>query len=527
MHPDDDAPDELRAQPDPAPEDATPPTPPAPPDPEAEEAAALAAAGPAAETTDEVEDEVEDEDDEDEDDEDDDDDEDLEDLEEDLSDYAEFTKLDPNFDHHWAIFNLYLEKRKDPNSPRQRRRRRQARATVDYSKTAAERELAEKQQYTEWEREGIAWFTEQHAAGRFAEWLEGHQVNVSWSVESFAKSYGTAYANHRAYGSSFAGWLDEQSLQYREAAVRLLWQIQRKKLFDLQCRWRAGQVTIPDVSIIEDFEYWDGRLHRCPFLPPITDEEFALYRAYAQSADFEPDLYNAQDYDTFRTEHTAADNAGIAIPEWYLFHNVRTGHDALLLLPDVRGEREMHYRQVLNAHRSARAAAEKAATGEPEVPPPPPPAPPDPRPRLLWHDYHQDTKGNEEHVAYDFLRRFAPEPGVLQHLRAVNSTRFDDRPHIKAAFELLLEVRDTTPIPIEAHADWREALKLTAARYEREQTLAALDIVYDDYRMREQLGLAHAPYNEYPESNRIQLLIGRLDVLKGRILCGEPPEFDY
>ncbi len=467
-----------------------------------------------AQNTQEVEDEIDDDDEE--------DDDDFEDEEEDEAEYAEFTKLDPDFAHRREIITRYLNGVHGPLG----KRRRRAASTIDFTKTAAERELAQKQQYADWEREGIAWFNEQHATGRFDEWLGGYHLDSTFAISSFAKSYGSAYADFRAYGSSFAGWLDSQKLQFRDAAVKLLWQIQQKKLFDLQCRWRAGQVTVPGLDISEDFDYWNDRLYRCTFLPPITDEEFALYRAYAESADFEEDEDCSQDYERFKQEQTSApDDGAVEMPEWYQFHNVRTGNGSLLLLPNLRGEREAHYRAVYNAYWLARHEAEKASKGEPAAPPPLPPPPADPRPRLLWYDYYQGQESNRDHVAHDFLRRFAPEPGVLQHLKAVSSTRFDDRSDVQEAFELLLEVRE--PVRIEAHANWREAIQLTAARYQREQTIAALDVVYDDYKMREQFGLAHTPYSEYPASSRAQLLVERLDILKGRILCGEPPTFDY
>lgn len=75
------------------------------------------------------------------------------------------------------------------------------------------------------------------------------------------------------------------------------------------------------------------------------------------------------------------------------------------------------------------------------------------------------------------------------------------------------------------HVTW--AVKPPAARYTREQIVAAPPAAYEDYKLREQFGLAHARYNRYPESSRARLLVSKLDVLKGRVLCGEPATFDY
>ncbi len=477
------------------------------------------------------EDEKEDEDDEEEEDED--DEEEIEnanndfvyvDDEGDIAEHAEFTRLDPAYatQLHRLTHGVRVY------DPFERIKRRRARATpaADWTKTQAERELAEKKQYTVWEAEGRAWFDAQYAAGAFTEWLTQYAESPSNTVESFGKSYGTAFANQRAYGASFGQWLEDQNLRFREKAEELLWQIQQKKLFDLQCRWRANQVTLPGVEIVEDFDYWNDRLHRCPFVPAITDEEFALYQAYAESSDFDEDESCDQDYDRYKQEQTGdPDDGGIEMPEWYQFHNARTGAGALLLLPNVRGERQAHYEQVYQQHRAARSEVEKAAAPVAEVPPPPPPPPatPDPRPPLTWHDWHSENP-KPDRAALDFLRRFA-DPGVLQHYKAVASTRFDDRAKVQRAFDVLLEVRET--VTMVAHPNWREAIQLTAARYQREQTVAALTAVYEDYRLREQLNLAQAPYTEYPDQSYAVLVWEKMGVLKGRILSGEPATFDY
>lgn len=444
---------------------------------------------------------------------------------EDIAEHAEFTRLDPAYaqqlhrlTHGVRVYDLFGHRK---------RRRAQTTPDTDWTKTRAERELAQKQQYTAWEAEGRAWFEAQYAAGVFTEWLTQYTVNASNTIESFGKSYGTAYANQRAYGASFGQWLDEQNFQYLEKATELLWQIQQKKLFDLQCRWRAGQVSLPGVEVVEDFDYWNDRLHRCPFVPPITAEEFALYQAYAATTDFEEDESCDQDYDRYKLEHTGdPGDGGVEMPEWYQFHNAHTGAGALLLLPNTRGERQAHYEKVYQQHRAARIAAQKAAAGEAEVSPPappPPPAPADTRPPLTWHDWRSD-QANPDRAALDFLRRFA-DPSVLQHFKAVASTRFDDRADVQEAFDLLLEVRET--VTMEPHPDWRQAIQLTAARYRRERTVAALAAVYEEYALREQLGLAHTPYCEYPNQSYALLVWTKLTVLQGRILCGEPATFDY
>ena len=42
-------------------------------------------------------------------------------------------------------------------------------------------------------------------------------------------------------------------VEVREAAARDLWEIQQQKLFDVQCRWRAGHLTLPGVRHTQEF----------------------------------------------------------------------------------------------------------------------------------------------------------------------------------------------------------------------------------------------------------------------------------
>ncbi|WP_046247466.1 hypothetical protein [Hymenobacter terrenus] len=88
----------------------------------------------------------------------------------------------------------------------------------------------------------------------------------------------------------------------REAAAQDLWEIQQKKLFDLQCRWRAEHLSLPGVRHTQDFRQWEQYLEYCPWLPPITADEVALYEAYLRSDHYVPSRnWSWQDYDSFRS----------------------------------------------------------------------------------------------------------------------------------------------------------------------------------------------------------------------------------
>jgi hypothetical protein len=150
-----------------------------------------------------------------------------------------------------------------------------------------------------------------------------------------------------------------------EAAYSRLWDIQRKKLFDLQCRWRAGEITHPGLGCTFDFGVFDAAIENCPVLDPITPDELALYCDFVRQAiDFDNDVLDCyrtgdgyeprdwQDYDGLRlhAQEEAAhlpDDQRQAVdpPAWYDFHDLRTGHGRLLHLPDLRGALEKPYLQ--------------------------------------------------------------------------------------------------------------------------------------------------------------------------------------
>ncbi|HEX2983457.1 MAG TPA: hypothetical protein VHO28_07930, partial [Ignavibacteriales bacterium] len=80
------------------------------------------------------------------------------------------------------------------------------------------------------------------------------------SVESFINNYAFQKANLLKYGESYL--LNEEKLfltQKNKAELRL-WEIQQKKLFNLQCQWRAGMISLPEIETSYDFKYWEKNI---------------------------------------------------------------------------------------------------------------------------------------------------------------------------------------------------------------------------------------------------------------------------
>ena len=340
--------------------------------------------------------------------------------------------------------------------------------------------------------------------------------------EHFARGYAQRKLLWVNYGDFYARHLSGQLSYFENLAAERLWDIQHKKLFDLECRWRAEQLTLPAIETTYDFWPMRDRIENCPLLPAITETELDFYLQFvAQAPDFDEDVLNDGDdlgsfdeYSDYR-EWEADDDTGRELPAWYEFHNQRTGHGQLMRLPDVRGGKEERYMQAYGAN--FRAELEQKQRDNPL-----PPAPPhDPRPSWL---YHRD----EAALIQQFARQFEPIQ-VRQRMEAyetANQERSDDDVRdddIQEAVDFLNDIHE--PVPIEAGPDWRQALLKTVSEFKRRKLLEHLPPAYEAYVMREQVGIAHPQVHDKRTSRIHEAL--KKQVLDGRKLLGEPENFDF
>ena len=349
---------------------------------------------------------------------------------------------------------------------------------------------------------------------RYRPWFEQYHPD---SVPTFIQHYALAKYRALRHGENLARWMQERITEYTDAAYQRLWDIQHKKLFDLQCQWRAGQLTLPKIDVSEQFDEWSTRIYRCAWLEPISAEDFDLYCQFvATTPDFINDVEGNdyaewQDYDEFKEEY-CGDTNDLSMPEWYHFYNAHRGTAALLSLPDLRGAKEKYYQKI--AHEAGQPAREQArAEREAEQAL----NPPDTRPRLNYTDQDAD--------ALAFARRF--EPGKLPRL--METYQEVDKPRethgLKEALETLENAHDDV-IEIEHDADWRQAVIRAAANYRRQRLLEALPVVFDEYQTRQALAIAHPPLNDYEMEFKASKYTKK-EILKARRLLGEPEDFNY
>ncbi|TGE21691.1 hypothetical protein E5K00_15575 [Hymenobacter aquaticus] len=353
------------------------------------------------------------------------------------------------------------------------------------------------------------------------------------------------YANAKAAafvkGPFLAKQAEARFIEVREAAAHDLWEIQQKKLFDLQCRWRAEQITLPGVRHTEEFRQWEDYIDHCPWLPPITADEVALYQDYLRSDQYVPNQnWSWQNYRQFRRTaegeeqgpdeadgpndddgYEAATRRGYrTLPAWYQYHNEATGQNLLLTLPDVRGEKEAYYIGLTEADKAEKLAAQRARG--------------DMAASLPWHPLvlHRDDLA-------PYFRQFEDPADLPRLLRWYEADQQDERRRHGYLFEANLWIEraledQTNPWPIAAHADWRQAVIAAGMRAWGHQLAEVLPAVWQEQEQNRALGLPLTGPKQYGDQKPFAEVNWSEEetyhpkfILRGRELAGEPRDFNF
>lgn len=340
---------------------------------------------------------------------------------------------------------------------------------------------------------------------------------------SFANLYAVYKTNILLRGPRALEAPAHRFLKFREAAAEHLWEIQQKKLFDLQCQWRADQVQLPGCRHTRDFEAWARYVDFCPWLSPVTAAELAVYMAYLQSGTFEPIAAGQwQSYTDFKLSldpihHAEAEEK---LPAWYAFHNEHTGAGELLDLPDLRGMKEERYVELWRiANQEKQAAAEAAGTAPSHLP------------------WVPSCSGFGQIAPFlDLFEPAAEVPRLHRWRRAVEVEEARSSWELEQAefwYECYLQPA-AEAWPIKANADWRVALREAGIAYWCHQVAEVLVEVWQEQEQNRALGLPVTP----PALSKYRKPFEQIDwadeeewytkaILRGRELAGEPRNFDF
>jgi hypothetical protein len=260
---------------------------------------------------------------------------------------------------------------------------------------------------------------------------------------------------------------EREQLRFRDLAEQCFWEIQQKKLFNLQAEWRAGLIEIEGVEVTRDFYCWEKAITKCPFLDPVSSAELNLYMDYLESGLYMEKswYYNWQDYESYNQLNGGPD----ATPEWYKFYDSKIGTDYLLMLPDKKGEEEKKFlkawRETNNEYNALGINEEEITTGS----------------------------GPNLYINYgtlDFFINTFESKNLLSYFKASEIKPEDDttEAELQDAFRILNRANETVRLPDDP--DWKQSVIKGATRYKIKRILANLPYVYDEYLFRIKTGIA-------------------------------------
>jgi len=333
------------------------------------------------------------------------------------------------------------------------------------------------------------------------------------SVNSFLIEYADQRAVWLTDRTDFKELHEIISISHIEDAFERLEEIQQKKLFDLQCLWRAEKIELPEVEICFDFLYWEARVMSCPFIDPVGPEDIALYQQYLRSGRFEeeqPFMSHWQGYDELKDAYEEAEDVERGFPEWYDFHNSMKGTGFYMTLPNIRGEKEQNYIDL-----TFQEAAEKREA-QPVVQPPR-----DERPELCYYpEYHKASfvERFEDPLSQKYYRAYAKK------MTEREGEAWEDFPYELDLIAEQLNMADER-IPVKGSPDYRLALLKARDTYKWNKIVEAMPAAYDRYQLHLIAGLK---FNESTTEDRMTFTRGwRKTILRGRELSGEPADFNF
>jgi hypothetical protein len=308
---------------------------------------------------------------------------------------------------------------------------------------------------------------------------------------------------------------EDDNERYLKNARSVLNCILQKKLFNLQLQWRAGLIRIEELHTTWEFNFWERNIEHCPFIPAITSHELDIMKQFLLK-DYYRNLettYYWQDYDAIMKKND--DSSFDDMPDWYVYYDTMFGTNNLLILPNIREEREEFYLQLARHEKQSQQADTPVNTTPPGVY----------LPRLYkWFKDILDFAGECEENQYFrelfklWYKQYYPDFHDPEYYREY----VDEAVYV-------LESADR-PVMLNPNMVWHKALSDGAYRYITERTLEVLDSVYDEYKTLIDLGISNrfTPEEEAEAWKDVSYLkdIGEM-ILRGRELNGEPRNFDF
>jgi hypothetical protein len=351
----------------------------------------------------------------------------------------------------------------------------------------------------------IKWRKELESNPAVVEYFKSYYGNP---MQTFIDNYlNTKYLYH-TYGDKYREMLEKKRDQWINEAHKQLEYILQKQLFDKQCLWRAKQIEIEGVAICFDFKMWESNVLNCPFLEPISEIDIKIYQDFLTSSNLNPDhleSYDWQDYDQIKKAYTSnKDDEYDIIPDWYEFHNNRTGNGSLLILPNNKGIKENFYIELRHEiHNKNREESETESVIEVDT-----------RPFLSSYD--------PETLAF-FVNTFEDFEAQKKYKYYAEGSRKDADFDFQYTLDRILGTDDY--IPVEAHYDVKQAILIAYHKYYCKKIAEHLPMAHEQYLFHKKMGFVFENEREDFYANLRGQMIKL--ILKGRVLNGEPDNLDF
>ena len=355
--------------------------------------------------------------------------------------------------------------------------------------------------------------------------------SVEHLLFDFYPHYRMKYTREAAYYKECA---DDMEIPFRQRAEECLLVIQHKKLFNIQCLWRAEKVRPAGADIVYDFRYWDENLYQCPFLPPITEDEVELLVRFLNESptellDYGLLHYNRwQNYEHFKISYAEEEEIELeefyqhyiligqeSIPPWYEFYDTYMGTGGLLALPDLRYPKESNYSRVYYLHREEMKSEKQKASDEKKRN----------KVRKYWLGANNDLFDCLKEMVEEFE---TPENKInfANYAKVEFPKKEEGRLKEDVEFALYHLWLAREPVHIDEGNDWREAILQCFNKYRAKKIIEAIPIIYEQYRMCIDNNITvptpgHKVYTQEWINNM------KKEVLEGRKLLGELENFDY
>ena len=348
------------------------------------------------------------------------------------------------------------------------------------------------------EMEGIDAFFEQYPAG---------------TKTMFLSSYITKKYLWHQKGANCLKKQKKRDQQWIDKAFEHLGAILQKKLFDLQCMWRAEQLTIKEIEISYDFKIWEENILNCPFIDLITEEEIRMYQDFLMQDDFvskDIELGGWQGHYEIKNGYTIS-GLGHYVPAWYEYHNQRTGKNLVLTLEDIRGKKEDFYADLtrqyeLEINNGVDKYDETISLFNFTD-----------KDLIEFFVTTFDDKTTQQKF-FDFKEKFSK---LEQEQEDEEEATINNR----AYFKLLTKMNELEEcVAVPSHDDFKQALAKGYSRYCSEKIVKLLPIVYQKYLNTKIKGQIF-PYKKcYILELREEI---KEEIIQGRRLNGEAPNLKF